>query len=303
MRSYGIWLVLIVLLLVLGVGSSVYWVDHQPKVPASAVAHYVGYQSCAECHQDQHAQFLESHHHKALARADETTVLADFHDQTIEHDGMTSRMYRDGQRYLVDTEGTDGQIATFEVLYVLAYEPLQQYMVRLTDSTEPVDFDLLEKDGIPTLQVLRISWDTDAKRWFYLRPEDVPEKLTPDDPLHWTGVTQRWNTSCAACHSTNLEKNFDPRSSEFATTFTQIDVGCESCHGPASLHVEIAQKRWMSWDPNHGTGLFSLKNATAQQQIDTTKASLAIDNNPRSRPVPGRDLHPRLPAHQPHRCQ
>ena len=44
----------------------------------------------------------------------------------------------------------------------------------------------------------------DFKKWFYQNPPDVQEKLEPDDELHWTGVTQRWNTSCADCHSTTL---------------------------------------------------------------------------------------------------
>lgn len=266
--TWTTFLILLIILLVV-VGGSVYWVDARPKVSATATAHYIGRESCAQCHQTQHEDFLGSHHHHALARVGEDTVLADFSDQTLEHDGVTSRFYRDGNRYLVDTEGPTGDQATFEILYVLAYKPLQQYMVRLVDSTASVDLEQLEKSGLPALQVLRLCWDVEGKRWFYLRPEDVPEKLEPGDPLHWTGVTQRWNTSCAACHSTNLEKNFDGHSDSFATTFSQIDVGCESCHGPGSLHVEIAQNRWLQWDPVHGKGLFSLKSATAKQQIDT----------------------------------
>ena len=64
-------------------------------------------------------------------------------------------------------------------------------------------------DEIARVQVLRISWDTVKKEWFYLPPPDVPEKLDPHDVLHWTGMAQCWNTMCAYCHSTDLQKNFD----------------------------------------------------------------------------------------------
>ncbi|GEM_PF-549158 len=255
------------------------WMDRSPKVPAVAVASYVGRQSCTACHQQQHDSFTLSHHHQALAPANQESVLANFDNQTLQHDGLTSRFYRDGEKYKVRTEGVDGRLAEFEVLFVLAYHPLQQYMVRIVNDLPPPSVNSrrnqedvlspLAGEGLSALQVLRLCWDVDNKRWYYLRPEDVPEKMEPGDPLHWTGVTQRWNTSCAACHSTNLEKNFDPLGNRFATTFAEVDVSCEACHGPASLHVSIAQKRWFSWDPNHGKGIFALKSASAKQQIDT----------------------------------
>ena len=46
---------------------------------------------------------------------------------------------------------------------------------------------------------------------------------------------------CAQCHSTNLEKNYDPESGTYNTTWSDIDVGCEACHGAGSKHVEWAQ--------------------------------------------------------------
>jgi tetratricopeptide (TPR) repeat protein len=49
---------------------------------------------------------------------------------------------------------------------------------------------------------------------------------------------------CAECHSTNLEKNYDPESNTYATTWSEIDVSCEACHGPGSQHVA-----WADIDP------------------------------------------------------
>jgi Tfp pilus assembly protein PilF len=46
---------------------------------------------------------------------------------------------------------------------------------------------------------------------------------------------------CAECHSTNLKKNYDIQNDSYATTWSEIDVSCEACHGPGSRHVEWAE--------------------------------------------------------------
>ncbi|MCI2286249.1 hypothetical protein L3081_26000 [Colwellia sp. MSW7] len=48
---------------------------------------------------------------------------------------------------------------------------------------------------------------------------------------------------CAYCHSTNVKKNFDLKSNSYNTTFSEVNVGCESCHGPASNHINWLKNR------------------------------------------------------------
>ena len=229
--------------------------------PLDAQRTYIGRTSCVQCHQSESEKFVGSHHDKAMDIATESSVLGDFNDQTLEHFGITSRMFRDGDRFMINTEGPDGQMADFEVKYVFGFTPLQQYMVELEPPTGAMEGE------IGRVQVLRVSWDTKGNRWFYLSPPDVKEKLSPDDPLHWTGITQNWNTSCAECHSTDLQKNYQVTTNEYHTTFSEIDVSCEACHGPASLHVELANERSLFWDRNHGYGLAKLKSVSNVPQV------------------------------------
>lgn len=235
--------------------------DYYRGLPADADATYVGRDSCVDCHRDQEAAFAGSHHDKAMALASDQTVLGDFDDARLEHDGIESRMFRDGDRFMVHTEGETGELEDFEVKYVFGVEPLQQYMVEFDRDAEHAD------DEVSRVQVLRISWDTQRKRWFYLRPPDVSDKLQPDDPLHWTGVAQRWQTMCADCHSTDLEANFDPQRARYHTTFSEINVSCEACHGPGSLHVELAKRKSLFWDRQHGYGLAKLKGDDPEGQL------------------------------------
>ncbi|WP_286764540.1 multiheme c-type cytochrome, partial [Rhodopirellula sp. UBA1907] len=236
--------------------------DYFTGLPKSAVATYVGRDACVECHQTESLAFKGSHHDLAMDVATDESVIGDFNDVVFEHDGLQNRLFRDGDRFMVHTEGPDGEMQDFEVKYVFGVDPLQQYMVEFDRDPESSD------DEIGRLQVLRISWDTHRKEWFYLRPPDVPEKLEPDDPLHWTGVAQRWQTMCADCHSTNLKTNHDVETLTYHTTFSEIDVSCEACHGPASLHIEMARGNSLFWDRHHGYGLAQLKGEDATGQLE-----------------------------------
>ncbi|TWT29719.1 multiheme c-type cytochrome [Blastopirellula retiformator] len=234
-----------------------YW-----AIPTTRQATYVGRNSCNECHQTEFNDFVGSYHDKAMAPATEETVLANFDDAEFTHFDITSRMFRKDNKFFINTEGPDGKMADFEVKYVFGVDPLQQYMVEIEPPTPGSP-----AGSIGRVQVLRISWDTNKKAWFYLPPPDVDEKLAPDDPLHWTGVAQNWNHMCADCHSTDLHKNFDLASNSYHTTFSEIDVSCEACHGPGSLHVELANNYSLFWDRNHGYGLKRLKGESNVPQV------------------------------------
>lgn len=255
----GVGITIVVLIFVGGY----FFADWNRASPDEVDSSYVGRDSCVACHQPQAALFHGSDHDLAMDLATDEFVLADFNDQTIEHYGITSRMFRQGSKFMVNTEGPDGQMKDFEVKYVFGVRPLQQFMVELE---RPVD---AKENEIGRVQVLRISWDTNKKKWFYLSPPDVDEKLDPDDPLHWTGITQNWNASCASCHSTDLKKNFNPLTGEYHTTFSEIDVSCEACHGPGSFHVELANRKSLFWDRKHGYGLAKLKTESNIPQIET----------------------------------
>ena len=53
---------------------------------------------------------------------------------------------------------------------------------------------------------------------------------------------------CAECHSTGVHKNYDAANDRFATTWAEISVGCEACHGQGSRHVGWAREQ-QSWWP------------------------------------------------------
>ena len=188
-----------------------------------AEATFVGRDACVECHEDASRAWRGSDHDRAMAVATDSTVRGDFNDAVFVHQGITSRFYRRDGRYFVFTEGPGGAMGEFEITYTFGWEPLQQYLVPFPGGR---------------LQSLPIAWDVERRRWFHLYPG---QQIPPSDWLHWTRNAQNWNGMCAECHSTNLRKNYDPAARTFATTWSEINVSCEACHGPASRHVAWAE--------------------------------------------------------------
>lgn len=223
------------------------------ELPRDAQAEYVGKKSCLECHREQAEQWKGSDHDWAMAPPTEETVLGDFDNAEFEHYGITSKMFRRDGKYFVTTEGPEGEMETYEVKYTFGYQPLQQYLVEL--------------DG-GRIQALAIAWDTEKEQWFLLDPEQ--QRIPHDDVLHWTNRAMNWNHMCADCHSTDVKKNFDLDTKTYHTSFHEINVSCEACHGPGSLHEEMANSTSLFWDRHHGYGLAKLKGKeNALTQIET----------------------------------
>jgi HEAT repeat protein len=255
-------IILAVALAIVLLAGGLIFADWYTCLPPDTQATYVGRNSCVQCHQHEASLYAGSHHDLAMDRATDETVLGDFNNAELTYFDVTSRMYRDGEKFMIHTEGPDGKMGDFEVKYVLGVDPLQNYMVEFDRGAD------LKPNELGRVQVLRIAWDTRKKRWFYLPPPDVDDKLAPDDDLYWTNIAQRWNNMCSDCHSTNVQRNFDPQTLKYHTSFSEIDVSCEACHGPGSTHVKLAKAKSLFWDRNLGYGLTAkLKVASAEPQI------------------------------------
>jgi predicted CXXCH cytochrome family protein len=180
-----------------------------------------------------------------MDHATDRSVLGDFDDASFDYYGVHSRFFRREGKFLVETDGQDGKLDTFEIKYTFGIDPLQQYLIEFPDGR---------------VQALSIAWDSrpleqGGQHWFHLYPN---EEIKHDDILHWTKLNQNWNFMCAECHSTGVHKNYDTATGRFATTSAEISIGCEACHGRASRHVAWAHNRESWWrfgrtdDPSMG---------------------------------------------------
>lgn len=223
-----------------------------------------------------------------MQEATEETVRGDFDDAAFTHFGVTSRFFRKDGGFFVNTEGPDGTLADFQIAYTFGADPLQQYLIAFPDGR---------------LQALGIAWDTRPKerggqRWFHLYPD---ERIAPGDELFWTGINQNWNFMCAECHSTNLRRNYHLDENRYRTTWSELDVSCEACHGPGSAHVAWAERAADSVaggeDPSSAAskGLTVTLGAVADTQWVFPPG--AVTARPETPPQPGAELAVCAPCH------
>jgi predicted CXXCH cytochrome family protein len=246
------------------------WSATKPAAPAPinafttpTAATYAGRDACAGCHAKELTAWRGSDHDLAMQAADEKSVLGDFANAKFTYAGTTSTFSRRDGKFHVNTDGPDGKLADYEIKYTFGVRPLQQYLIEFPGGR---------------MQALSIAWDSRPKaeggqRWFHLYPG---QNIKAGDWLHWTSGGQNWNFTCAECHSTNLRKGFDARTDVYKTTWSELNVSCEACHGPASNHVAWAKKEgdWQALASTKGLAiaLDERKGASWNPSADTGTA-------------------------------
>jgi len=214
---------------------------------------YIGELACTSCHNQEYDLWHNSHHALAMLPANDTTVLGNFNNAKFDAKGVKSSFKREDGRYIVRTQGPEDSIMDFEVKYTFGWTPLQQYLVEIPN-------------GEGRLQALHIAWDSELQEWFDLYPTDT---FPTWDWMHWTNNAMTWNSMCADCHSTNLNKNYSPIEDSYNTTWSAVNVSCEACHGPGRSHVDYVNSiNYDSLKPLARSYLHLTKGIPSIEQIE-----------------------------------
>ncbi len=225
-RSYRLYLLLAIAVLIpLFVIKQLYFPNNKLM---NDNAEFVGRETCIECHQIEQMDFMGSDHDLAMDIANDSTVLGDFNDaELLRANGELHKAYKKEDRFFVLTDSENGEMKEYEVKFVFGHNPLQNYLVEFPGGR---------------LQVLALTWNTRDNEWFYMADSVYQDmNIHHSNWLHWTNQAQNWNSMCAFCHTTGFKKEYNPESDSYNTSWSEIDVSCEACHGPASLHLEWAK--------------------------------------------------------------
>ncbi len=203
--------------------------DGPPSPPqvstAQGVSAYAGSASCERCHAKEHALWKDSLHIKMTKPVADATILGDFSDGTTfaDHDRAYTFGRKNGQPFVTVKFGQAAP-ETFPVDYTLGAKRYQGYLASLPNG------------GI---YVLPVFWQVDQKRWI-----DWKEITPIPDGAH--GIRQIWNANCFNCHATNIVQGYDVNAKRYNSSWTEMGIGCEACHGPGREHNLLME----AWEKN-----------------------------------------------------
>lgn len=183
-----------------------------PFENTTAEAGYIGLQACADCHVEQYQSFLRTAHSNALAEVDPAKEPPDVE---FEHalSGRSYRVYR-----------ADGVMRHREWLALAGLEPLvQDHPVKyLIGSGRHTRSYLVEDAGFYTESPL--TWYESRKAWGMSPGFDRPQHM---------GFERAAGLGCVTCHVGRAED-----AGLHSIVIREQAIGCETCHGPGSLHAE-----------------------------------------------------------------
>jgi predicted CXXCH cytochrome family protein len=186
---------------------------------------YLGSESCRRCHDVEMEQWERSLHVKMTKPVAQALVVGDFQDGTTfaDHGRTYAFGRRDGKPYMSIAFG-DRPPETFAVDYTLGAKRYQGYLSTLPDGR---------------VYVLPAFWHVESRRWV-----DWKEITPIPDGAH--SLRQIWNANCFNCHGTNIVQGYDVQKRRYDSTWTEMGIGCEACHGPGREHVALMDE----WEKN-----------------------------------------------------
>lgn len=200
-------------------GFGVFPVSHNPARNAK-----IGPDACIACHADAVADWKTSHHAKANRPVSIKLDRAAFTPaRRVEESGVTYEMAEEDGKFLLRVIQADGQIVNYDLVGVIGYTPLRQYLAHL-----PGD----------KFQTISATYDVLKDRWIDVHEG---EDRMPGEWGHWLGQGMNWNANCAYCHTTEYEKGFDFAANSYRSTWTQQGLACAECHSGLDAHVVAAQ--------------------------------------------------------------
>jgi predicted CXXCH cytochrome family protein len=189
-----------------------------PVSSARSADDFLGSKSCARCHDVEHTQWTNSLHVKMTKPIGEAQVVGNFAEGTrfSDHGRSYTLGSKNGRPFMTVAAGAF-EPETFSIDYTLGSKRYQGYLSTLPDGR---------------IYVLPAFWHMASRRWV-----DWKEITPIPEGAHQ--LRQIWNVNCFNCHATNIVQGFDIATKKYKSSWTEMGIGCEACHGPGRQHVEL----------------------------------------------------------------
>ena len=205
------------------------------KIALSVKADFVGSTRCKSCHVREFDSWKHTLHSKFVQNAEKLTVVADFERNNtlitkiprkaprLAGKNITSTMFQKDGKFYVNTIGPDWKLHDYEISHVIGINRHQNYITKFPNGS---------------LHVLPVEWNIKEMAW---KDRSGKERHYPGDGGYWSDTESIWQYKCGSCHATGMKINYNKASDTFRTTWVDLGIGCESCHGPGSQHLNAAK--------------------------------------------------------------
>ncbi len=243
---WGIWVILAALFIFFIIGISAYLphtgeeieVAETIKTPTPTFGEpgYVGSERCKDCHWREYDTWRSTLHAKFMQLPNDYTVIGDFarnnklttkvsnKSPKFAGEEVNTTMFKKGGKFYVKTIGPDWEFHDYEITKVLGISRRQNYISKFPNGE---------------MHVLPVEWNAKTETWIDF---NGLEKNIPGDGEYWSDSESIWQFKCGGCHVTGMEINYDKINNNFDSTWVDLGIACEECHGPGKNHVKAASK-------------------------------------------------------------
>ncbi|MCX7827214.1 MAG: HEAT repeat domain-containing protein, partial [Verrucomicrobiae bacterium] len=220
---------------------------------ADAPRTVVGSASCRSCHEEFYKLWSTSHHGLAMQPYTEEFARKKLQPQPKEIK-IGAHHYRadiEAGQGVVRERGPDGS-KNYPMLHVMGGKNVYYFLTPLERGK---------------LQVLPVAYDVRRKQWIDTTASALRHfSDRREEALHWRDRPLTFNTSCFACHVSQLVKNYDLKTDTYQTVWAEPGINCETCHGPASEHVRLFTNLPKGAPPPKDIKLRVFRNFTTEQR-------------------------------------
>lgn len=211
--------------------------------PGISLQDFAGAESCRDCHAIQYAAWRRSTHGRAGGPASRETVIARFDGTPIRfRDAVVTPFVSSGGEYAFRVVEESGSEIVLVVAGVIGRGHMvgggtQGFVTRWADGTYRfLPFDFSRHQGV---WFCNTAGKADSG-WVPITPQLSLAACSDWPPRRVLGTEARFS-NCQECHGSGIDLELNPESRRYSTQIRSFTVDCESCHGPARRHVELAR--------------------------------------------------------------
>ena len=233
-------------------GTAILWQVAWPRGERPVADPYAGAEACASCHQSQHAAWRASTHGRAGGDPVDVALIAPFNGPPIVFADASVRPITDAAgraAFVVAWRDEPAETLTVEGVVgggLMAGGGTQGFFTRMRDGTVRfLPFDYSRQLG---------QWFCRSQpdgHWLPITPEKMLASCTDWPPRRTLGAVEG-AAGCDQCHGSQVAVTFASDRKTWVTGYASLAINCESCHGPARRHVDLAESGRLGSSPDIG---------------------------------------------------